>query len=118
MPFDLEAHSWFNTGLAGAAAAIGVAYIRERRKGRKDANQFALNLIANQSKRIDDLTLMVGELKGMVTTLSGDKSALLAENAMLRQELANAQAALAARSRGETGARGEQGIQGERGSHG
>ena len=74
--------------LAGVVAGGGgiAGWLREKRKGRKDANQFALEFIRTQSVRIDELVREVAELRGdnrvYETTISG----LTRENSDLRSE--------------------------------
>lgn len=78
-----------NNDLNGIQSALGTAigigglgaWIRERRKGRKDANQFALELIDSQARRIDALMVEVGKLHAQVQTL-------MEENVGLHEELA------------------------------
>lgn len=64
----------------GAGAVAG--WIRERRKGRRDANEFALALIDAQARRIDALMVEVGRLQGRLQQALDD-------NARLQTELGN-----------------------------
>lgn len=65
------------------AGGLG-AWVRERRKGRKDANQFALDLIDSQAKRIDALMVEVGRLHAQVQQLISENESLRVEVRELR----------------------------------
>lgn len=80
---DLFGTQWAVGGLAAALSAMGVAYIRERRQGRKDNHDFSIKLIEIQNKRIDELVFTVGELSGKVSVLSEHNAELLIENQRL-----------------------------------
>lgn len=79
-------------GSLAILSGFGLWY-RERRRGRHDANQFALELlrgererIREQDARIDKLTLLVGELQGRLSAVTEDRDRLAAaELSRLRQ---------------------------------
>jgi len=78
--------------LLGGGAIVG--WVRERRKGRKDTNSFALALIEAQNLRIDGLLFQVGELSGKVAAQASENARLLIENTELKNQLVVAQTAL------------------------
>lgn len=66
-------------------------WLRERRRSRKDAYGFALDIIeqhtvreAALTKRLDELTLKVGELQGKVSILSEENAVLRRDNVELK----------------------------------
>lgn len=83
MPAD-GGNTWWPEALGAVGGVFGAggvgAYLRERRRGRRDANDFALALIDAQAKRLDALTMELGRLQGRVEQL-------LEENAKLRGHL-------------------------------
>jgi len=88
-----------STGLVALLATLvgggGIAgWLRERRKGRKDTNSFALALIEAQNLRIDGLLFQVGELSGKVAAQASENARLLIENTELKNQLVIAQNAL------------------------
>lgn len=58
---DVPDNSTTITSLLGGGALV--AWIRERRKGKKDANMFALEFLKQQSERIDKLVQQVAALE-------------------------------------------------------
>lgn len=67
----------------GIAATVvgtgfGAAWIRERRRGRKDANDFALALINAQAARIDALVVELGMVRGEMVALKEENARLKA----------------------------------------
>lgn len=76
--------------LAIAGTVVGgggiVGWVRERRKGRKDANGFALEFIKAQSLRIDELVKEVAELRADNRVYDATITALTRENGELRSE--------------------------------
>lgn len=82
---ELEnAYPWV-AAIAGGGGVVG--WYRERRKSRKDANTFALDLIGTQNERIDALTFQVGELTGRISQLSEVNALLVAENLKLKADI-------------------------------
>ena len=72
------------TGILGGLGVFGGAWIRERRRGRKDAYTFAMGLLEaqraqldHQAKQISTLTLELGKVQGQLAQV-------LDENARLR----------------------------------
>lgn len=83
---DVFGTQWLIGGLGAALSTVGVAYFRERRKGKKDNNDFAVKLIEIQNKRIDELVFTVGELSGKIAVLSEHNAELIAENQRLLKQ--------------------------------
>jgi len=73
--------------LGGGLASAIAMWLRERRQGRKDAGQLALDLITAQNGRIDALTLELGRLQGELTAERRQAAELLAANLRLEVEL-------------------------------
>lgn len=67
-----------------------VGYVRERRRGRKDQNTFALDFMREQSKRIDELVQEVADLKAESRASLKAIETLQEVNHDLRGELAKA----------------------------
>ena len=65
-------------GMAGTivGAGFGAKWLREHRKGRRDANDFALALIDAQAKRIDAMVLEIAKLSAEVIVLRNENEAL------------------------------------------
>jgi hypothetical protein len=77
-------------GCAGTVLGTGFggAWLRERRRGRKDAGELALSLIEAQGRRIDALTLELGRVQGELTAERRQNAELLAANLRLEADLA------------------------------
>lgn len=72
------------TGLLGAGG-IGM-WFKERRKGKRDANDFALAFINDQSKRIGDLTSRLDDVVGRLATVEADLKTSQASERRLETE--------------------------------
>lgn len=82
---ELEPEVIAVVGTVVGAGGIG-GWLRERRKGRKDANQFAMEFIKAQSLRIDELVKEVAELRADNRVYDASIKPLQRENEELRFE--------------------------------
>lgn len=84
---DIDAETVAVVGTIVGAGGIG-GWLRERRKGRKDANNFAMEFIKAQSLRIDELVREVAELRADNRVYDATITGLTRENQELRSERA------------------------------
>lgn len=76
-----------------------VGWYRERRRGKKDAYTFAMDLMTQQSVRIDALVSEVAELKARVMVESDTVKTLKEENEHLKSECDRLRTALGEHNR-------------------